>query len=299
MPFFFFFVFFFFFILSFFLSSSHPVSPVALQRRISAAEMPSNRLEGDVRLTSHTSNRRRAERHHSDDKEFRGSSSAASTSTSPFLPLFAERPRTTSPEKFSSNDSRTCDSANTTATTSTNYSHRCPSSETLSQRSSSEPRAAEFFVSNSPVATTPGPTRSPGSGRRSLTASDSSLEEMYLDRSDSNRARRSSRRSRVIRQKRSLPSEDRDNSASYTNVFQDDAATGMFSSLSLFLAHSLHLLAFSFSISSHPRLSLSLSLYPLLPSSFCRSSWLDCIFGCEWSVYIERTFMSHVSSSDT
>lgn len=238
---------------------------VALQRRISAAEMPANRLDGDVRLTSHTGNRRRAERHHSDDKEFRGSSSAASSSASPFLPLFADRPRTTSPEKFSS-DSRTCDS---TTTTSTNYSHRCPSSETLSQRSSSEPRAAEFFVPNSPVAT-PGPTRSPGSGRRSLTASDSSLEEMYLDRSDSNRVRRSSRRSRVIRQKRSLPSEDRDNSASYTNVFQDDAATGMHlfsASLVLSLSLSFFHCITSFTLSLALSFFLSLSVQVKLVQS--------------------------------
>lgn len=185
--------------------------------------MPADRLEGDVRLSGHTGNRRRAERHHSDDKDFRGSSSAASSSASSFLPLFADRPRTTSPEHLSS-QSRTCDSA---ATASTNYSHRCPSSETLSQRSSSETRA-DFFISNSPVAT-PGPSRSPASARRSLTASDSSLEEMYLERADSTRVRRSSRR--VIRQKRSLPSEDRDTSSPYTNVFQDDPTTGM--SLSL------------------------------------------------------------------
>lgn len=171
--------------------------------------MPADRQEVECK-TPHSPNRRRAERHHSDDKDFRGSSSSS------FLQLF-ERPRTTSPEQFSS-DSRACDSA---ATTSTNYSHHCPSSETLSQRSSSEPRTAEYFVSNSPIPT--GPSRSPGS-RRSLTASDSSLEEMYLERADSVR-RRSTRRSRVLRQKRSLPSEDRDNSP-YANVFQDDLSTG-------------------------------------------------------------------------
>lgn len=61
-------------------------------------------------------------------------------------------------------------------------------------------------------------SRSPG-GRRSLTASDSSLEDFYLDSepNDVTYSGRGSRRSRIMKQKRSLPSEDRD---SYP-VFQD------------------------------------------------------------------------------
>lgn len=118
---------------------------------------------------------------------------------------FDARPTTASPERYSADSSKTCDS-----TSSTSYSRRCPSSETLSQRSSSEPRsdrAAEYARS-----------RSPGAGRRSLTASDSSLEDCYLD-SESNDLPYSGtrRRSRIMKQKRSLPSEDRE---SYP-VFQD------------------------------------------------------------------------------
>ena len=124
---------------------------------------------------------------------------------SPHRPATAQDTRsyTASPERYSADSSKTYDSIS-----STSYSRRCPSNETLSQRSSSEPRSdhmTEYVRS-----------RSPGGERRSLTASDSSLEDLALD-GEAASSRRSSRRSRIVKQKRSLPSDDRD---AYP-VFQD------------------------------------------------------------------------------
>lgn len=109
-----------------------------------------------------------------------------------------ERPETASPERYSADSTKTYDS-----TSSASYSRRYPSSETLSQRSSSEPRSDRG--SGYPR------SRSPGA-RRSLTASDSSLEDFYPDSEPTADADmgRGGCRSRTMKQKRSLPSEDRE-----------------------------------------------------------------------------------------
>lgn len=102
-----------------------------------------------------------------------------------------ERPGTASPERYSADSSKTCDS-----TSSASYSRRCPSSEAVSQRSSSEPRSDRMLEY---------PRSRSTSGRRSLTASDSSLEDFYPDSEPTGDMAR--QRSRKLKQKRSLPSE--------------------------------------------------------------------------------------------
>lgn len=143
-----------------------------------------------------------------------------------------ERPRTASPpeysnlsglERHSADSTRTYDS--NASTTSTNYSRRhSPSSETLSHRSSSEPRSETLGAGYGGGMS----GRSSGS-RKSLTASESSLEEYYplseLDMMTSpNISPNSQRKPKIPRQKKSLPSEERVSGVeqpTYTGVFPD------------------------------------------------------------------------------
>lgn len=140
----------------------------------------------------------------------------------------SERPDTASPERYSADSSKTCDS-----TSSASYSRRCPSSEAVSQRSSSEPRSDRMVEY---------PRSRSTSDRRSLTASDSSLEDFYPDSEPTGDARR--QRSRTMKPKRSLPSEDRDSS---NRLMFGDAAAFIRRNSSQTLRHDDPNLEFDFS----------------------------------------------------
>lgn len=143
------------------------------------------------------------------------------------LYLRRARSRPASPERYSAASNHTYDSGTTSA------SNKYPSSETLSdRRSSSESQgvAASGVQPGDMVERCYRSEQHSPQPRKSYTASDSSLEEFLGDEdlqeicNGSQQKRRRSRRSKILRQKRSLTNEDPDMSIFYQT--EDDCEPG-------------------------------------------------------------------------